>query len=408
MKTKNIAIIGGGYVGLHTALKINKDIENLNITIFDIDEIKINKWNNNKSPIDDYFMDKFINENSSRLKNITYKKPDDNWGDYDMFFLSLSTNPKPGEERLNTDFIFSFVKQIKSQVQNPSIIIRSTINIDDSDKCIEDNIGYWPEFLSQGIETNTNLNRKSNIIYLPFIDENSAEFFDRLFNGKELIKMSPQEAIMVKVMHNTLDAYLISISNLFANISEENNIDFQLIAPAVESLLKTRTKVKKPGIGYGGSCYPKDSYSLINSTSNQVNKNLIQSFEDFNIQQSYAFLSKKQIIDNAKNIVVLGVSFKGGTNDITKTPTLSLRNWLIDQNINYIIWEPMINEGITLEGEIISEDIKKDINESDLVIVATDWAEFNTLLSTYDKEVIDLKSFITDNGLMNLHYIGKR
>lgn len=408
-KNLNIAVIGGGYVGLHTALKMIEEFPQSKITILDIDEDKVNRWNEGKSPIDDYYMNKFMLDNPHKLKNINYEIPDEDWTKYDIFFLALSTNPIPGEEhKLNTDLLFNKSKEIFEQKPDASIVIRSTINITDSSKCLEMGIGYWPEFLSQGIETRINLDRKSHVIFVPKNNAFSNEFFDELFQGKQLIKASPQEAIMVKVMHNSLDAHLITISNLFANIAEENGIDFSIIAPAVESLLKNRNKVKNPGIGYGGSCYPKDAYSLISVTKEDHNKNLIQALEDFNKDQSYAFLYKQSYIDNATNIVVLGVSFKGGTNDITRTPTVSLRKWLQDHNKPYKIWEPMISEKWLIPGENMSSDIESDIKAADLVIVASDWSGFNDLLKNYDGVVIDLKSFIKDNGMMDLHFIGKK
>lgn len=409
MKNKKIAIIGGGYVGLHTALKLISVNPEYEITILDVDKNKIEKWNKGMSPIDDYFMNKFINDNPHKLKNIKYITNDYSWVDYDIFFISLSTNPIDGKENeLNTASIFKIADDIKLVKENASIVIRSTINVSDSSKCLDKNICYWPEFLSQGIETAINLERLSNVVFIPKTDNFANIFFDDFFYGKQIIKSSPQEAIMVKIMHNTLDAYLISITNLFANLSEENNINFNIVSSAVEELLKNRSKVKKPGIGFGGSCYPKDSYSLISVTESEQNKKLIQAMEDFNNQQSFSFLYKKDLIYNAKNILVLGVSFKGGTNDITRTPTTSLRSWLLSNGINYKIWEPMINEKWLLKNETISQNVVEDIQNSDLVIVASDWNEFNTLLKNYKNIVIDLKYCIEENGMMDLHYIGNR
>lgn len=403
----NIGIIGGGYVGLHTALRLTKVNKEWNIHIIDIDEDKINRFNNGKSPIDDFYMQEFISDNPGYLDKISYKKPDDNWNEYDIVFISLSTNPLNNDEaRLNTDLIFKLAKDIKESNKNISIVIRSTINLDDSSKIEELEANYWPEFLSQGVETLKNISQNVNVVHLQKGDDISSNIFEEIFENKTLIKVGPKESILIKVMHNALDAHLINITNLFANISEENNIDFSNIAPFVETLLSSRTKVKRPGLGYGGSCYPKDSYSLIEITDNKQNKNLIQSLDDFNKKQSFAFLTKEELIRNANNIVVLGISFKGGTNDITKTPTVSLRKWLLDNNISYKIWEPMISNKWTIEGELISSDINKDINESDLVIVASDWNEFKGLLKDYDKDVIDLKTFISNNGKMNLYKIG--
>lgn len=404
-----IAIIGGGYVGLHTALRLTQTNKNWNIKILDTDEDKINRFNNNESPIDDFYMKKFMKENPGYLENIVYQQPDGNWNEYDLIFISLSTNPsQENPARLNTSLIFNIAKDIKEKSPRTSVVVRSTINIDDSKILDELKLNYWPEFLSQGVDTLKNINQSVNVISLVNDDEIASKTFESLFEGKTLIKTNTKESILVKVMHNTLDAHLINLSNLFANISEENGINFHTIAPAVENLLSSRTKVKRAGIGYGGSCYPKDSYSLIEITDNKQNRKLIQSLDDFNKEQSFAFLTKESIIRNANNIVVLGSSFKGGTNDITKTPTISLRKWLLENNIEYKIWEPMISEKWIINGEIISTNIEEDINNSDLVIVASDWAQFNELLTSYDKDVIDLKTFIKDNGSMKLHTIGKK
>lgn len=402
-----IGIIGGGYVGLHTALRLAQTNKDWDIRILDIDEEKINRFNSGKSPIDDFFMQEFISDNPSRLKKIKYEKPNDNWEDYDIIFISLSTNPTKEEPaRLNTQLIFDLVKEISNS--GISVVVRSTINIDDSDKLESLGGSYWPEFLSQGVGTLKNINQPVNIVALREKDSTAFNMFEELFNGKTLIKSNIREAIMIKIVHNTLDAHLISLTNLFANISEENNIDFHRISHSIETLLSNRPKVKKPGIGFGGSCYPKDSYSLIEMTTNKNNRDLIESLDRFNKSQSLSFLTKEAVIKSSKNIVVLGTSFKGGTNDVVKTPTLGVRRWLLDNNIEYKVWEPMISEKWTLENEIISEDIVADIKAADLVIVASDWTQFNELLINYNKTVIDLKSFIKENGKMTIHKIGKK
>ena len=402
----NIAIVGGGYVGLHTAIKLAETNKNWKINVLDIEDDKINKFNNGESPIDDYYMRKFLKENYSKLSNIKYFKNKNEYNDFDIVFITLSTNPeKENDSRLNTNTIFNISKLVKEKYNIP-VIIRSTLNIDDYDKLDNLNLCYWPEFLSQGVKTESNINQLVNVISLDN-SEVANKLFKEIFFNKTLLYTSSKEAILTKVMHNSLDAYLITLSNLFANISHENNISFDKISPIVEQLLLNRPKVKKSGLGYGGSCYPKDSYSLINITNRKEDKDLIEALNNFNINQANQFLLFEDEIRAAKNIVVLGSSFKGGTNDVTKTPTLPLRNWLIKNDINYKIWEPQFVKCNLIKGEILSECIDEDLNKSDLVIVSSDWKEFSLLLQNYKGIVIDLKSCIDPKGKYKLLKIAK-
>lgn len=403
----NIAIIGGGYVGLHTAIRLAEADNTWKINVLDVEQNKVNKYNNGESPIDDFYMRNFLEKNYSKLGNVKYEINNGNYSQYDIVFIALSTNPETNDEsRLNTKLIFKLAKDIKDTKDIP-VIVRSTLNIDDYKQLDELNLCYWPEFLSQGVETEKNINQAVNVISTDD-SETTNQLFKKVFLNKTLLTTTSKEAILTKVMHNSLDAYLISLSNLFANISHENDIDFAKISPMVEQLLINRPKVKKSGIGYGGSCYPKDSYSLINITSRQQDKDLIEALNTFNNEQANQFLLFENEIREAENIIVLGSSFKGGTNDTTKTPTKTLRNWLLNNNFEYKIWEPQFINDNLLKGETLSDNIENDIKVSNLVIVASDWKDFKELLKEYKGTVIDLKSCIPEEGPYNLKRIAKK
>ncbi len=403
----NIGIIGGGYVGLHTAIRLNKANSEWKIDVLEIDESKVDNFNNGNSPIDDYYMKKFMIENNHKLGNIKYLINENNYEKYDVVFISLSTNPSNDDEtRLNTKNIFNFAREIKSN-KNIPVVIRSTLNIDDFKEIDELNLSYWPEFLQQGAETEKNIEQSINVVSITN-EENVSAVFKDLFMNKTMLYATSKEAILTKVMHNSLDAYLITLSNLFANISHENNIDFAKISPIVEQLLLNRPKVKKSGIGYGGSCYPKDSYSLINITKRQEDKELIESLNRFNVKQAEQFILFENEIRESSGIVVLGSSFKGGTNDTTKTPTIPLRKWLIENGIQYKIWEPQFVNDNLLENESLSDNVEQDIMNSSLVIVASDWKDFPILLKDYKGTVIDLKSCIPEDGPYKLLRIAKK
>ncbi len=388
-----IGIIGGGYVGIHTALKMALVNNNWVINVHDLDINKINNFNSGRSPIEDNFMREYLTNNFHKFNNVKYTK-DNDYSEYDIIFIALSTNPKENESKLNTKLIFDFSKKIKEINKNVQIIIRSTINLEDADIIANMKLNYWPEFLSQGVDTLKNINQETNIFSTNNKTAEFSNFLEKVFFNKTLINVSTSESIYIKLIHNTLDAHLINLSNLFANIARENNINFENIKQPVEALLSKRPKIKNSGIGYGGSCYPKDSLSLSEMTNSEQNKKLIYALDYFNKEQSNIFLEYSDIIKDSKNIVLLGSSFKGGTNDITKTPTASIRKWLLQNKINYKIWEPNLPEVYLFKNEILSNNIANDIDNADLVIISSDWKEFNSLLDNYKNKIIDLKSFI--------------
>ncbi len=402
MKDSKILVIGGGYVGLHTAIKLSQ--YNNKIIVSEMDKNKIDLFNSEKSPIFDSYMGDYLTE-YNLFKKIKYVDSNKiNFLDYSHIFICIATNPLKNEVKLNTEPIFNLIFNIRNISKDIKIILRSTINIDDSNKLDDLNVAYWPEFLQQGSPISKNINQDRNIIS-NFSKEDILEFLpSEEFKKTKLIKKSI-DAILIKVFHNTLDAYLINLTNLFTNISEENGGNFSDIGPIIEELLSKRPKIKKSGIGYGGSCYPKDSYSLIKITNNVMNKKLIQTMEDFNNNQYNWGINKIKEIKDIGKILFLGISFKGQTNDLTRTPTAKIIEFLIESNYDFKIWEPSIDinylESFNIDSKyVIEEDliIKENlISEYKTIIIGSDWKVFQDFSNKKlfdDKNIIDLKSLL--------------
>ncbi len=403
MKKQRILVIGGGYVGLHTAIKLSQ--YNNEIIVSELDEKKIELFNNGMSPIFDSYMKKYLTD-YYLFKKIKYVHSDEiNYLDFDYIFICIATNPLENEIKLNTLSIFNLIKKIRSTSKDINVILRSTINIDDNKKLEEFNIAYWPEFLQQGSPISKNINQDRNIIS-NLSKEKILEFLpSEEFKKTKLIK-NTIDAILIKVFHNTLDAYLINLTNLFVNISEENGGNFNDIGDKIEELLINRPKIKKPGIGYGGSCYPKDSYSLLEITKNNANRELIQVMENFNNNQYKWGINKILKTKDIGKILFLGISFKGQTNDLTRTPTKEIIKFLIDNNYDFKIWEPdidsnYVNEKLGIDSNyILDYDLRtnqKIIEEFKTIIIGSDWILFKEFFEKNlfrNKKVIDLKSYL--------------
>ncbi|CRX36965.1 / ywqF / UDP-glucose 6-dehydrogenase ywqF /:446782 Forward [Candidatus Hepatoplasma crinochetorum] len=418
---KEILIIGGGYVGFYTAIKLlnNKNIKK--IDILDIDNKKIQKWKDKKNPIDDFYLESFLKKNKSFFEKISYIKKT-NFKKYDFFLIALPTNPKLNKKInlsisknniLYTDKIFSYCEEIISNKRNAKIIIRSTINYNDHKKITNLKLNYWPEFLSQGQNIDKNINGHKII----FTKSNNLKKEDiinliPLEKFKNIVFLKIEEAIMIKIFHNSFDAFSITISNLLANIAQENNIKFSNLLPILNDLLKIKSRVKNPGLGYGGSCYPKDSRSLFNLIDSKKDFKLINQLDKYNSNQQNNYKKYLNLIKKEDKILILGISFKGQTNDLTETPTKSLINYLLRKKYNFKIWEPnihklnlkLVNKNIKISN--VSIDIENDLKKADLIFIGSDWNIFDKLIKDkkiQDKKIIDLKSSLPISK-KNIHY----
>lgn len=418
---KEILIIGGGYVGFYTAIKLlnNKNIKK--IDILDIDDKKIKKWNENKNPIDDFYLEIFLRKNKSFFKKINYIKKAD-FKNYDFFLIALPTNPKSNKKInlsinknniLYTDKIFSYCKEIINSKKDAKIIIRSTINYLDHKKITDLKFSYWPEFLSQGQNIDKNINGHK-IIFTKSTNLKKEDITNLIpiEKFKNIVFLKIEESIMIKIFHNSFDAFSITISNLLANIAQENNIKFSTLLPILNDLLKIKPRVKNPGLGYGGSCYPKDSRSLFNLLDSKDDFKLINELDKYNSNQQHNYKKYLNLIKKENKILILGVSFKGQTNDLTETPTRSLINYLLKKKYDFKIWEPnlhkldlkLINKNITNNN--ISIDIEKDLSKSDLIFIGSDWNIFNKFIKDKkieNKKIIDLKGSLPISR-KNTHY----
>ena len=214
-----------------------------------------------------------------------------------------------------------------------------------------------------------------------------------------------EEALMIKLFHNSYDAFLISLSNLMSDILTSNGVDYNPVKEGVELMLSQRTKLKNPGNGYGGSCYPKDSKSLLNITNDFETIKLLHELDEYNTSRSYLFKRHIEEYKEADKILILGVSFKGETNDIVDSPVLSMINDLQSWD-NVYYYEPGINNDNYKNVYPILKDIdinfiqKEEIEDFNTIVISSDWKEFTTF-DYSNKVVYDYKGLLNKKQLDN-------
>lgn len=414
---KKIAVIGLGYVGLTTALIF----ANMNIEIVCIDknEDKIKLLKNKKMPFYEKGCDKLLKNNFSKL----YFTSDYNMiSDIEMFFVCVGT-PLNSNNYLDISEILKAVQTIKRHVKHDkltTVCIRSTIlpgtcNI--ISKKTNFSVIHNPEFLSQGTAIDDFINAK-RIVIGSDNEKSSKRILDLYKRFKKhynveipIITMNTKDAEMVKFVANSYLAMRISFINEISNLCNSIGVDIENVINGVKYDERIGEKYFKNGIGYGGSCLPKDTNAILKfSESKNSTLKLVKSTIEINdLQSKKCFNVIKQDFPKLKNkkVAILGVTFKANTDDIRNSRSIFLTNELLKNNAEINVYDPKgINSYKKIYGNkvLYYDDITLCISECDIIIIATEWDNikkynFNNLKQKV--YIYDFKSCIAINNKFN-------
>lgn len=400
-----IAVIGLGYVGLTTALIF----ANMNIEIVCIDknENKIKLLKNKKMPFYEKGCDKLLKNNFSKL----YFTSDYNMiSDIEIFFICVGT-PLNSKNYLDISEIINAVQTIKKHVKHDkltTICIRSTIlpgTCDIISKKTNFSIIHNPEFLSQGTAIDDFINAKRIVIGSD--SEKSTKRildlykrFKKYYNVKiPIIAMNTKDAEMVKFVANSYLAMRISFINEISNLCNSIGVNIENVINGVKYDERIGEKYFKNGIGYGGSCLPKDTNAILkfSESKNSTLKLVKSTIEINNLQLKKCFNVIKQDFSKLKNkkVAILGVTFKANTDDIRNSCSIFLTNELLKNNAKINVYDPKgINSYKKIYGNkvLYYDDITSCISECDIIIIATEWDN----IKKYNFNNLKQKVFIYD------------
>ena len=428
-----ISIFGAGYVGLVTGLCFAE--LGHNVISVDRDDMKISMIKNKKTPIFEKGLDELLQTNLSKGFSIT--------NDYkfairetDISFIAVGTPLKSGN--IDLDYVEQVCKTIGRELKNKKeyhlIVIKSTVLPGTTDglvtKILEKSSGKTvghdfgvamnPEFLREGVAVEDFMNPDRIVIGS---NDNKAmqklvEVY-KVFSTVDVIKTNCVTAEMTKYSSNALYANLISFSNEIANLSSSiKGVDALEVMKGVcldnrisPSIAADETKKIRPGIvsylsggvGYGGSCFPKDIKAIKNfARSRNVDMRVLDAVEKTNENQHKKVIDllKKHFSSLSKiNIGVLGLGFKEGTDDLRESPSIKVINLLLAENAIVHTYDPIIKESIYNFFERGSITIAKGLSDiislSDAIIVLTKDDHFTTIPKVCD-ELKNNKILIVD------------
>lgn len=391
---KNIAVVGTGYVGLVTGTCF---AENGNkVTCIDIDAQKIERLKNGETPIYEPELDVLLDRNihSNRLSFTTDLEA--GIKDAEIIFLALPT--PPGEDgSADLSYILKVADQLGELLTEYKVIVdKSTVPVGTAEKVyetiakkakVEFAVVSNPEFLREGFAVSDFL--KPDRVVIGTSDERARKIMESLYRpflrqGNPIHFMDEKSAELTKYAANSFLATKITFMNEVANFCEIVGADVDKVRMGIGSDDRIGKRFLFPGIGYGGSCFPKDVQALVKSgLEKNFEFKILHAVMEVNQDQKTRLFPKmknyfKGDLSN-KHIAVWGLAFKPDTDDIREAPALFMIDALLHAGASISAFDPeaMSNVKQVLGDKIrYSSDEYSVLNEADALLICTEWGVF--------------------------------
>ena len=350
-----ITIIGAGYVGFSLAVLLSQDKE---VTLFDIDRLKLKQIDNKKSPLRDQNIDKFFANKTLRLK--TNYDQTDAVSDSDLIILALPTNFSESTKFFDTSQLDSVISKISEKNINSPILIKSTVPQGYTQRLQAQYpdfpIIFSPEFLREGNALEDNLNPSRIIVgNTELLGLKIAELFASFAsNDPEIFLMESGEAEAVKLFSNAYLATRISFFNELDTFALARNLDSQSIIDGVKSDPRIGAHYCNPSFGYGGYCLPKDTKQL-ESDFGDLPQELFSSIIRSNISRKKYIAHYVASLDK-KVIGIYLLAMKKNSDNFRESSIVDVIQALkkLDKNITILIYEPLVNLSSMFDCEVVS------------------------------------------------------
>lgn len=388
-----IAVAGTGYVGLVTGVCLAS--KGHRVTCVDVDQAKVETMRQGSSPIYEPGLDELMKE---YMDNLTFTTDYHNaYKDAEVIFIGVGT-PEKKDGSANLSYVYKVVEQIADSVERECVVVvKSTVPIGTNDKIetylfehlkndVLVHIASNPEFLAQGTAVRDTLEASRIVIgaeseYAKKVLESVYEKFDvpKVFTNR-------RSAEMIKYASNDFLALKISYVNEIANLCEIVGADIEDVTKGMGLDARIGNKFLNSGIGYGGSCFPKDTKAL--SWLASFNDNEIKTIKaaiEVNESQKFKLIKKarKYYEDfTGLTVAVLGLTFKPGTDDLREAPSLVNIPMLLEDGAKVKAWDPVgvNNYKKHFPNEIeYCDTIEKTLENADICFIFTEWPEVKTL-----------------------------
>ena len=411
----NIAVVGTGYVGLVTGTCFAENGNN--VVCVDIDADKVTKMQNGHVPIFEPGLELIFDRNTKAGRLSFTTNLEEAIQEAQIIFLALPT--PPGEDgSADLSYILGVAGQLGPIIKDYKVIVdKSTVPVGTAEKvhaALAENLSEDlfdvvsnPEFLREGVAVEDFM--KPDRVVIGSNSEKATEYMRRLYKpfvrqGNPIIFMDIRSAEMTKYAANSYLAARISFMNEIANLCEKLGANVDMVRQGMGSDSRIGKRFLFPGVGYGGSCFPKDVQALAKTADeNEYDFKILNSVMKVNKIQKSRLTEKisKHFGGNlsGKKIGLWGLAFKPNTDDIREAPALTLIDELIAEGATVTAFDP---EAVDNVRELIGDKISyatnpyEAIQDADALAIVTEWNVFRT--PNFDKVKAALNTPIIFDG----------
>jgi len=391
----NISIVGTGYVGLVTGTCFAETGNH--VICVDIDKAKVETMRNGKVPIYEPDLDTIFERNlkAQRLTFTTHLK--EAVEKTDIIFLALPTPPNE-DGSADLSYVLKVADELGRLITSYKVVVnKSTVPVGTAEKVraaiaanckVEFDVVSNPEFLREGFAVDDFM--KPDRVVIGTSSPRAKKVMEDLYKpfvrqGNPVYIMDERSAELTKYAANSFLATKISFMNEIANICETMGADVDMIRIGIGADQRIGKRFLFSGIGYGGSCFPKDVKALVQSSGEyQYDFKILKSVMQVNENQKHVIITKLKKhfkkLEGLK-IALWGLAFKPDTDDIREAPALIIIDELLKQKVEVSAYDPAAMENVSkLYGSRIyfASDVYHALQDADALIIATEWSEFRT------------------------------
>ncbi|OLO38095.1 UDP-glucose 6-dehydrogenase [Alkalihalophilus pseudofirmus] len=396
----NISVVGTGYVGLVTGVCLAEIGHQ--VACIDIDHSKIRALQQGKSPIYEPGLEELMKTNLQKGNLNFTSHHAEGFANTDVIYIAVGT-PQQDDGTSNLSFIFQVAEDIARYIKKSTIVVtKSTVpvgtnrkikEIIESKTTVPVDVVSTPEFLREGSAVQDTFQGERIVIGADTIEAaRTVVKINRPFNIP-VFATDIESAEMIKYASNAFLATKISFINEIASLCEKLGANVEDVAKGMGMDARIGSQFLKAGIGYGGSCFPKDTKALVQIAGNVEHEfHLLRSVIEVNNKQQKLLVEKaKERFGNLRGlrVAILGLAFKPNTDDMREAASIVVAEELVREGAEVIAYDPIaINNAKQVLPPAVSfaQSISEAITQADAAFILTEWHQIKTFpLSEYKK-----------------------